>query len=279
MTLPDGSVIALPDGGILKPNGKVIINLPDTDNNGKPDNTITVPGENGKPDVTPDEGFILGSLTVRDRNGNLIAVTKATENKYTFKMPSSAVTVSASFEAEAKEPIQFADVKESDWYYDAVQWAARNGITTGTGNGLFSPAGLGSRAEVVTFLWRAAGSPEPTITEHSFVDIDSSAYYCKAVLWAIENGITVGTGKTTFSPDVIVTRAQMVTFLARAAKVSTSDSDSRFADVADGAWYTAAVNWADDNGVTNGIGGGKFGPEADCTRAQIVVFLYRIYGK
>lgn len=229
--------------------------------------------------VTPDEGFILGSLTVRDRNGNLIAVTKATENKYTFKMPSSAVTVSASFEAEAKEPIQFADVKESDWYYDAVQWAARNGITTGTENGLFSPAGLGSRAEVVTFLWRAAGSPEPTITEHSFVDIDSSAYYCKTVLWAIENGITVGTGKTTFSPDVIVTRAQMVTFLARAAKASTSDSDSRFADVADGAWYTAAVNWADDNGVTNGIGGGKFGPEADCTRAQIVVFLYRIYGK
>lgn len=229
--------------------------------------------------VTPDEGFVLSSLTVRDRNGNEIAVTMTSENKYTFKMPSGAVTVSAEFAPETKEPIRFADVKESDWYYEAVQWAAQNDITTGTGNGLFGPGGLGSRAEVVTFLWRAAGSPEPTITEHRFTDLDSGSYYYKAVLWAIENGTTVGTGKTTFSPDVTVNRAQMVTFLARAAKASASDSDSRFSDVADGAWYAAAVNWADNNGITNGIGGGKFGPGADCTRAQIVTMLYRIYSK
>ena len=228
--------------------------------------------------VTPDEGFVLKSLTVRDRNGNNVSVTKTADNKYTFKMPSGAVTVSAEFEAEA-QPIQFSDVKESDWFYSAVQWAVERGITTGTGNGQFSPNGLGSRAEVVTFLWRAAGSPEPTITEHGFTDLDPAAYYYKAVLWAIEEGITVGTTKTTFSPDVTVNRAQMVTFLARAAKVNTSDSGSRFSDVADGAWYTSAVNWADDNGVTNGIGGGKFGPGADCTRAQIVTMLYRIYSK
>lgn len=229
--------------------------------------------------VTPDEGHVLSSLTVRDGNGNEIAITKTTENKYTFKMPSGAVTVSAVFEAEAKEPIRFADVKESDWYYEAVQWAAQNGITTGTGNGLFDPSGLGSRAEVVTFLWRAAGSPEPSIIEHSFVDIDPAAYYYKAVLWAIEQGITVGTSSTTFSPELTVNRAQMVTFLARASKADTTAGGSRFSDVADGAWYTSAVNWADNNGVTNGIGGRKFGPEADCSRAEIVTFLYRIYSK
>lgn len=224
--------------------------------------------------VTPDEGFVLASLTVRDGNGNEIAVTKTPDNKYTFVMPAGAVSVSAAFEQEAK-PIQFSDVKESDWFYSAVQWAVERGITTGTGADRFSPNAPSTRAEVVTFLWRAAGSPEPKNAEHSFADIDSSAYYYKAVLWAIESGITVGTSKTTFSPDATVTRAQMVTFLARAAKANTSAGSSRFTDVADDAWYAAAVHWADNNGITNGVGGGKFGPELDCTRAQIVTLLFR----
>lgn len=229
--------------------------------------------------VTPDEGFLLASLTVRDGNGNEIAITKTSENKYTFRMPGRSVTVSAEFAPEAKEPVRFADVKESDWFYDAVQWATENGITTGSGGDLFEPYSISTRAQMVTFLWRAAGSPEVSASEHSFADIDPAAYYYKAVLWAIEQGITVGTSAETFSPDATVTRAQAVTFLARAAKVAASDGSSRFTDVADGAWYAAAVNWADDNGITNGVGGGKFGPEADCSRAEIVTFLYRIYSK
>lgn len=231
-------------------------------------------GETVTVSVTPDKGHVLASLTVRDRDGNDVSVTKTADNKYTFTMPGRAVTVSTEFKAETKT-IQFSDVKETDWFYSAVQWAAQKEITTGTGNGQFRPNALSTRAEVVTFLWRAAGSPEPKNAEHSFADIDSSAYYYKAVLWAIENGITVGTSKSTFSPDTTVTRAQMVTFLARAAKANTSAGSSRFTDVADDAWYAAAVHWADNNGITNGVGGGKFGPELDCTRAQIVTLLFR----
>ena len=234
-------------------------------------------GETVTVTVTPDESFVLKSLTVRDGRGNEIAAAKTADNKYTFTMPAGAVTVSAEFEAEA-QPIQFSDVKESDWYYDAVQWAVRNGITTGTGNDRFSPNGLGSRAEVVTFLWRAAGSPEPTITAHSFTDIDPSAYYYKAVLWAIEQGITVGTGKTTFSPDVTVSRGQTVTFLYRAAG-SPAVSGTSFGDVPAGAYFASAAAWAAQMGITSGTGNGNFSPQANCTRAQIVTFLFRQYGK
>lgn len=226
----------------------------------------------------PDNGYKLDKLTVTDQSGNRLSLSDNGNGKYTFTMPSGKVNVDAAF-SKIATTISFRDVKQSDYYYDAVKWAVEKGITEGTSAETFSPHASCTRAQMVTFLWRAAGSPEPTITEHSFSDLDPSAYYYKAVLWAIEQGITVGTTKTTFSPDVTVSRAQMVTFLARASKANTADSSSRFTDVADGTWYTAAVNWASDNGVTNGVGGGKFGPDADCTRAQSVTMLYRIYSK
>ena len=226
----------------------------------------------------PDNGYKLDKLTVTDQRGNRLSLNDQGNGKYTFIMPSGKVNVDADY-SKIATAISFRDVKQGDYYYDAVKWAVENGITEGTSAETFSPGASCTRAQMVTFLWRAAGSPEPTITEHSFSDLDPSAYYYKAVLWAIEQGITVGTTKTTFSPDVTVSRAQMVTFLARASKANTADSSSRFTDVADGTWYTAAVNWASDNGVTNGVGGGKFGPDADCTRAQSVTMLYRIYSK
>ena len=226
----------------------------------------------------PDNGYKLDKLTVTDQRGNRLSLNDQGNGKYTFIMPSGKVNVDAAY-SKIATAISFRDVKQGDYYYDAVKWAVENGITEGTSAETFSPGASCTRAQMVTFLWRAAGSPEPTITEHSFSDLDPSAYYYKAVLWAIEQGITVGTTKTTFSPDVTVSRAQMVTFLARASKANTADSSSRFTDVADGTWYTAAVNWASDNGVTNGVGGGKFGPDADCTRAQSVTMLYRIYSK
>ena len=226
----------------------------------------------------PDNGYKLDKLTVTDQRGNRLSLNDQGNGKYTFIMPSGKVNVDAAY-SKIATAISFRDVKQGDYYYDAVKWAVENGITEGTSVETFSPGASCTRAQMVTFLWRAAGSPEPTITEHSFSDLDPSAYYYKAVLWAIEQGITVGTTKTTFSPDVNVSRAQMVTFLARASKANTADSSSRFTDVADGTWYTAAVNWAADNGVTNGVGGGKFGPDADCTRAQSVTMLYRIYSK
>ena len=161
------------------------------------------------------------------------------------------------------------------YYYNAVKWAADKGITSGIGNGLFSPDSPCTRAQIVTFLWRAAGSPEPK-TMSGFSDVPENSYYAKAVAWAVENGITVGTSATTFSPEATCTRAHAVTFLAREAKATASGS-AGFRDVADNAYYAEAVKWATDNGITNGIGGGLFGPGNDCTRAQIVTFLWRLY--
>ena len=224
--------------------------------------------------VEPEDGFQLADLTVTDKDGNELPLTDKGDGKYTFTMPAGKVEVNATF-AEKIETSPFADVSTDAYYYEAVKWAAEQGITGGVGGGLFAPDQSCTRAQIVTFLWRAAGSPEPK-SMRSFSDVPEDSYYAKAVAWAVENGITVGTSATTFSPDATCTRAQGVTFLFRAAKAS-ADGAPAFRDVAADAYYAAAVKWATDNSVTNGIGGGLFGSDNDCARAQIVTFLWRLY--
>ena len=223
--------------------------------------------------VKPDSGYELDTLTVKDASGSKIKVKDKGDGKFTFTMPASKVTVSAEF-AEI-ETLDFADVPTDAYYYEAVKWAAKKGITGGIGNGLFGPNQPCTRAQIVTFLWRAAGSPEPKAMS-SFADVSTDAYYAKAVAWAVENGITTGTGDGKFSPDATCTRAQSVTFLFRAIG-KLVDSKAEFSDVLTDSYYANAVAWAVENGVTNGIGDGLFGPDNSCTRAQIVTFLFRAY--
>ena len=225
--------------------------------------------------VKPEEGYQLASLTVRDGNGNSVTITQKTSDTYTFVMPAGKVSVEPVFERIKAEQIGFADVKSSDYFHDAVQWAVAQGITEGTSSNTFSPNASCTRAQMVTFLWRAAGSPEPKRSVDSFSDLDPSAYYYKAVLWAIENGITNGTSTDTFSPHMTVTRGQTVTFLYRAAGAPSHDGDSAFHDVNSSDYYFDSVAWAAKNSITGGTGDGKFSPSADCTRAQIVTMLYR----
>ena len=224
--------------------------------------------------VKPDSGYQLDELTVTDKNGKELKLTDKGNGKYTFTMPASKVEINATFVKEV-ETSPFSDVSTSAYYYEAVKWAQEKGITGGIGNGLFGPNQPCTRAQIVTFLWRAAGSPEPK-TMSSFADVSMDAYYAKAVAWAVENGITTGTGDGKFSPDATCTRAQSVTFLFRAIG-KLVDSKAEFSDVLTDSYYANAVAWAVENGVTNGIGGGLFGPDNSCTRAQIVTFLFRAY--
>ena len=224
--------------------------------------------------VKPDSGYQLDDLTVTDKNGKELKLTDKGNGKYTFTMPASKVEINATFVKEV-ETSPFSDVSTSAYYYEAVKWAQEKGITGGIGNGLFGPNQPCTRAQIVTFLWRAAGSPEPKAMS-SFADVSTDAYYAKAVAWAVENGITTGTGDGKFSPDATCTRAQSVTFLFRAIG-KLVDSKAEFSDVLTDSYYANAVAWAVENGVTNGIGDGLFGPNNSCTRAQIVTFLYRTY--
>ena len=224
--------------------------------------------------VKPDDGFKLDDLTVTDKNGKELKLTDKGNGKYTFTMPASKVEINATFAKEI-ETSPFSDVSTSAYYYEAVKWAQEKGITGGIGNGLFGPNQPCTRAQIVTFLWRAAGSPEPKAMS-SFADVSTDAYYAKAVAWAVENGITTGTGDGKFSPDATCTRAQSVTFLFRAIG-KLVDSKAEFSDVLTDSYYANAVAWAVENGVTNGIGDGLFGPNNSCTRAQIVTFLFRAY--
>ena len=177
---------------------------------------------------------------------------------------------------ESHEPMTFTDVPDTAYYAEAVNWAVAKKITGGVGNNLFAPNDPCTRAQIVTFLWRAAGSPAPKAMS-TFVDVSADAYYAKAVAWAVENGITGGTGDGKFSPDATCTRAQAVTFLYRASGAPAVSGNAAFSDVAANAYYAAAVKWAEKNGITGGIGGGLFGSDNNCTRAQIVTFLYRNY--
>ena len=224
--------------------------------------------------VTPDSGYKLGELVVTDRDGKKLELTDKGNGQYTFTMPSGKVEVAAEFVKEV-EVSPFADVATDAYYYDAVKWAVEKGITNGVSETLFGPDQACTRAQIVTFLWRAAGSPEPK-SESSFADVAADAYYAKAVAWAVENGITKGTSETTFHPDETCTRAQGVTFLYRAlGKLAAAQAG--FTDVAADSYYADAVNWAAENGVTKGISETLFGPDGSCTRAQIVTFLYRAY--
>ena len=228
--------------------------------------------------VKPDSGYVLETLTVTDKNGNELTLKDKGNGKYTFTMPAGKVEVKATFMEDNSMLNFFYDVPNNAYFYEAVKWAVKNGITDGVGNNLFAPEQPCTRAQIVTFLWRAAGSPEPKGAASGMTDVVSGSYYEKAVAWAIENGITTGTTTTTFSPDATCTRAQAVTFLARALKAKAA-SAAEFSDVPTGSYFADAVAWAAANGVTEGIGGGLFGSDNDCTRGQIVTFLYIAYNK
>ena len=223
--------------------------------------------------ATPDKGYELEMLKVLDRSGDALKLTEK-NGKYTFKMPSGKVTIKASFVEEASEQI-FKDVPANAYYYEAVKWAQEKGITGGIGNGLFGPNDPCTRAQIVTFLWRAAGSPEPETRAMPFTDIPVGSYYYDAVLWAVENDITKGTSDTTFSPNMTCTRAQIVAFLWRSEKSPAAGTANPFADVKSTAYYADAVLWAAKEDITKGTTNTTFSPGADCTRAQIVTFLWR----
>ena len=245
-------------------NGRVTIN-PTAPSKGA---TVTIT-------ATPNTGYEVGTVTVKDANGNDVTVTKVSDTQYSFTMPDGKVTVSATF-TQVQQPSDepFVDVSKGDYFYDAVLWAVDKGITTGDGVNTFSPNKSCTRAQMVTFLWRAAGSPAATGT-NPFVDVPAGEYYTDAVLWAVSKGITNGTGADTFSPNDTVTRGQTVTFLYRYAGSPTVEAGDSLSDVASTDYFATAVQWAVNNGITNGNGVNTFGPVLDCTRGQIVTFMYR----
>ena len=221
--------------------------------------------------VEPDRYYVVDEVIIRDSRGKQLPVKDNGDGTYTFEMPADKVMVEPTF--SWVNP--FVDVKNTAYYTSAVEWTLKRMITQGTTDITFTPNGSCTRAHIVTFLWRAAGSPEPE-SAVSFADVPAGSYYAKAVAWAVENGITLGTTDVTFSPNAACTRAQSVTFLYRASEASASGAPT-FYDVAEDAYYAAAVKWATDNGITNGIGNGLFGSNNTCTRAQIVTFLWRSY--
>ena len=226
--------------------------------------------------VNPAAGYTLGSLTAYTSNKVDLKLTDKGEGKYTFTMPASKVFVASVF-----NPVngRFVDVPSGSYFEEAVNWAVANGITTGTSATTFDPDGICTRAQAVTFLWRAAGSPAPANSATPFTDVAADSYYAQAVAWAVENGITKGTSDTTFSPDAHCSRAQIVTFLWRAQKSPVVTAANPFADVSVDAYYVNAIQWAVSEGVTTGTSAVTFSPDADCTRAQIVTFIWRALGK
>ena len=223
--------------------------------------------------VTPDAGYQLDKLTVTDKDGKELKLTDKGDGKYSFTMPDGKVEVKAVF-AKKVETSPFDDVSADAYYNQAVQWAQEKGITDGISSNLFGPKQPCTRSQIVTFLWRAAGSPEPKGTAAGMTDVVPGSYYAKAVAWAVENGITTGTAEGTFSPDATCTRAQAVTFLARAQNAKATGKTA-FSDVPADSYFADAVAWAQANGVTTGTSETTFSPDNDCTRAQIVTFLYR----
>lgn len=229
--------------------------------------------------VDPDKGYVLDTLTVLDGKDKDLKLTEK-NGKFTFTMPASKVTVAATFKASTptgKNP--FIDVPAGSYYEDAVIWAVDKGITTGTSATTFNPNGICTRAQAVTFLWRAAGSPAAKSAVMPFTDVKAGSYYYDAVLWAVEQGITKGTSDTMFSPDATCTRAQIVTFLWRSQKSPAAGMANPFADVAADTYYIDAVLWAVKHNITVGTTFSIFSPDEECTRAQIVTFLYRAHNK
>ena len=223
--------------------------------------------------VTPDKGYELDTIAVKDANGNTVKLTDKGNGKYTFTMPGSKVTVSAEFVEEQAASI-FADVPADAYYAKAVEWAVKKGITNGKANGLFGSNDPCTRGQIVTFLWRAAGSPAPKGTAKVPGDVLPGSYCYNAVAWAIENGITNGFADGTFGVNNPCTRGQSVTLLYRALGKAPTTVNG-FTDVAADAFCADAVAWAVESGVTNGTSANTFSPNNGCTRAQIVTFLYR----
>ena len=256
------------------------VNTPDKTENG----TVTVSTKNATSGSTvtitvkPDDGFKLDELTVIDKNGNELKLTDKGNGKYTFTMPASKVEVNAIFVKEV-ETSPFGDVSTSAYYYEAVKWAQKKGITGGIGNGLFGPNQPCTRAQIVTFLWRAAGSPVVNYAMN-MSDVPEGSYYAEAVRWALSEGITTGTTENTFSPDSECTRAQAVAFLFRYAAseaVTLQELVSGFSDADSVPGYALpAMNWALAEEIVQG-NGSKLMPNDSCTRAQIVTFLFRAY--
>ena len=223
--------------------------------------------------ATPDTGYRVKDVVVTDIYGDELDVSRASDGTYSFIMPRSRVTVTVTFEQLSTS---FTDVSADDYYYDAVIWAVKNGVTTGITDTTFGPNLACTRAQMVTFLWRAAGSPVVDAA-NPFYDVQPGDYYYDAVKWAVSKGITTGVTASTFCPDDTVSRAQTVTFLWRFDGSKAAEGSS-FTDVDADAYYAAAVDWAVANGVTDGLTSTGFGPDAACTRAQIVTFLYRYMG-
>ena len=217
--------------------------------------------------ITPDKGYAVADVLVDGKSVGAV-------DSYTFEDVKKSHTIEAVFAKAAPQTPAFVDVPKGSYYEVAVGWAVEKGITNGTGNGRFSPDATCTRAQIVTFLWRAAGSPAPK-SMSSFSDVPAEAFYAKAVAWAVEKGITSGTGEGKFSPDATCTRAQAVTFLYRAFGSPAVSGSAAFSDVPSTAFYADAVAWAAKKGITTGIGGGLFGSDDNCTRGQIVTFLWR----
>ena len=224
--------------------------------------------------ITPDKGYAVAKVLV---DGKSVGSVKS----YTFKNVAKDHTIEVVFMKANGNPQTgvFVDVAEGSYYEEAVDWAVKNGITTGTGNNYFTPDGICTRAQAVTFLWRVAGSPTPKTEAMPFEDVLNGSYYYEAVLWAVENGITVGTSATTFSPELTCSRAHIVTFLWRAANSPSAKTANPFTDVAADAYYIDAVLWAVKHKITVGTTLSTFSPDEGCTRAQIVTFLYRAHSK
>ena len=261
--------------GSSSSNPTYSVTTPSKSENGKVslDKSTAKKGDTVTVTVTPDAGYQLDKLTVTDKNGNVLKLTDKGDGKYSFTMPDGKVEVKAVF-AKKVETSPFGDVSTDAYYYKAVQWAQEKGITDGISSNLFGPKQPCTRSQIVTFLWRAAGSPEPKSTAAGMTDVVPGSYYAKAVAWAVENGITTGTAEGTFSPDATCTRAQAVTFLARAQNAKATGKTA-FSDVPADSYFADAVAWAQANGVTTGTSETTFSPDSDCTRAQIVTFLYR----
>ena len=240
-------------GGSISPAGNVSVNK-------GADKTFT---------MKADSGYAIADVLVDGKSVGAVS-------SYIFKDVKEKHTISVTFEKTSPSPENpFVDVPDDAYYRDAVIWASKNGITTGTSATTFNPDGVCTRAQAVTFLWRAAGEPAPKDTIMPFVDVAADAYYHDAVLWAVENGIAKGTSDTTFSPDQFCTRAHIVTFLWRAQGTPVVSTENPFVDVAASAYYADAVLWAVENGITKGTSNTTFSPDDSCTRAQIVTFLYR----
>ena len=225
--------------------------------------------------VKPDAGYEVGQVLITDAKGNPVEVSANGNGTFSFVQPDSEVDIRVIF---TRETAPFADVSLEDYFYDAVKWAKAQSVTGGVGGDRFGGDDPCTRAQIVTFLWRASGSPQPK-GDSGFADVPADSYYAKAVAWAVEHGITQGTSADRFSPDAVCTRAQGITFLYRMAGSPAASGSAGFLDVADSDYFASPVLWAKEHQITGGVGNGLFGSADRCTRAQIVTFLFRAFGK